>query len=115
NLTLSGQVFRSTPAYEYEPQFVLSALATMERDLKLGPRHFPDIWRPDRAARYLSSVYPVTPEVSLRLHAVADQLTAASKSGSLLADGRALTLIGTLYRTAGFTEQAVATLDRAIH
>jgi peroxiredoxin len=115
NLTLSGQVFRSTPAYEYEPQFVLSALATMERDLKLGPRHFLTIWTPVRAARYFSSVSPVTPEVSLRLHAVADHLTAASKSGPLLAEGSALTLIGTLYRTASFTEQAVVSLDRAIH
>jgi peroxiredoxin len=119
NLALSGQVYRSTGAWNRYPAAVTEALSHLERELADGPEAFQHRWSAkwDEITHWiwlaLGSQQP-TPALRHRYHVLAEKLAVLDKPGSEGAGSVLSQALGTLYTAAGDREKAVAAYERAL-
>jgi peroxiredoxin len=112
NLALTGKVFRTGEAWEYDADSVPFLLASLERDLAAGPERVRRRWTAATIADYFSSV-PSVPALHDRFRAAAAKL--ASLAGSFSQDAAAQSAaVASLYGAAGDMEEAARAYDRAL-
>jgi hypothetical protein len=100
NLTLTGQVYRSEPDWEWDPGTVPVVLAAMERDLAAGPAQFRRHWWADRVGQYFADAPPV-PALRGRYRSVAARLATLAKSDPTMETRGTARAIESLRRAAG--------------
>lgn len=119
NLTLSGQVYRSTGAWNRYPAAVAAALSHLEKELTGGPEAFHRRWSAkwdeinDWITMAFSGQHP-TPPLRDRYRRVAGKLAVLDNPGAAGASSALRQALGTLYTAAGDREKAVAAYERAL-